>query len=194
MSFFYCHMEKAEQCSELFNGLKFVFLHNVLDHIRYLVLDVSFMVIDNSEWQSFPPSHLLGCRQMVFSLQFPANRGRALPLLIIIDFLSLPVNTQGDDMDMGPADILMQVDDIGWSPYPIFSMYSCPMAANCSSVSISSGCGLSETWITGFSVRRLAARYGSKERMQCWRVGLAVRRFHNPVHASGRACCLSTFS
>ena len=46
------------------------------------------------------------------SFQLPANGGRALPLFIIIDFLSLPVDTQGDDMDMGPADILVPVDDI----------------------------------------------------------------------------------
>ena len=50
---------------------------------------------------------------MVFPLQLPANSGRALPFFVIFNFLSLLVNTQGDDMDVGPADILMPVDDLG---------------------------------------------------------------------------------
>ena len=41
-----------------------------------------------------------------------------MPLLIIIDFLSLPVDAQGDDMDMGPADILVPVNDIGLVAIP----------------------------------------------------------------------------
>lgn len=131
---------------------------------------------------------------MVFPLQLPANSGRALPFFVIFNFLSLLVNTQGDDMDVGPADILMPVDDIGLVAISHFSMYSWPIAVNCSSVSTSSGCGFNEMWITGFSVRRLAARYGSKERMQCWMVGWPSAGSMIRFHASGRACCLSTFS
>ena len=76
------------------------------------------MVINDSERQRFTTFLLLGRQQMVFSFQLPANGGRALPLLIIIDFLSLPVDAQGDDMDMGPADILVPVNDIGLVAIP----------------------------------------------------------------------------
>ena len=76
------------------------------------------MVINDSQRQRFTTFLFLGRQQVVFSFQLPANGGRALPLFIIIDFLSLPVDAQGDDMDMGPADILVPVDDIGLVAIP----------------------------------------------------------------------------
>ena len=54
------HMEKAKQGFKLLDGLELVSLHDGLDHIGYLMLDIPLPVIDGSQRQGFPSLHLLG--------------------------------------------------------------------------------------------------------------------------------------
>lgn len=53
-------MEKAKQGFKLLDGLELVSLHDGLDHIGYLMLDIPLPVIDGSQRQGFPSLHLLG--------------------------------------------------------------------------------------------------------------------------------------
>ena len=46
--------------STLLDGLELVSLHDGLDHIGYLMLDIPLPVIDGSQRQGFPSLHLLG--------------------------------------------------------------------------------------------------------------------------------------
>ena len=58
--FFHRHMEKTEQGFKFLNGLEFVPLHDGLDHTCYLVPDIPFMVINDSERQRFTTFLFLG--------------------------------------------------------------------------------------------------------------------------------------
>lgn len=57
---FHRYMEKAKQGFKLLDGLELVSLHDGLDHIGYLMLDIPLPVIDGSQRQGFPSLHLLG--------------------------------------------------------------------------------------------------------------------------------------